>query len=955
MLLFLIPLLFLNTITARPPDVVDAFQRVDCAPIPGSTINECPDSCLWGPEDDKQHLNVPYCHFPSNTGYRVSNYEGGPSKGTYQLRQNQEGAKNPFGYDTENIRLEKEEIGAGIRLKVGHPDAFEPTLNYEKHPSIISSDKLTFRPLPGDPFTFVVERKSTGRKVWDTSIGGLVFGEKYIQIATKLPTKTIYGFGEHIHQTINHDFSKYKTWPLFSRDQPPQSNYENYMNLYGVHNFYVGIEPDGKAHGVFVLNSNAQEVTTGPGPHLVYRAIGGKFEIFFFPGPTPEEVIQQYQQVIGKPYLPAYWALGFQLCRYGYLSLRDMSDTLNRVLAAKIPIDTIIPDIDYMERYKDFTIGQDRWYNLPNFAKQLRKRGMHLTVILDPAVQVDNAIFERAKIMNASFIAWPRGDLVQHKINDIYQNTKGTWDMLAVVWPDKHVAFPDFYDDTNATERWWIEEIKDLNDRISFDGLWIDMNEPSAFGTNEKHPWYYDSPDHPNIEPLMCPTEGPDAHMDNPPYRTSAAYQYGKDYPLAGGTLCMLANVNRGKNKLFDLKNLYGLHEAISTYNALRESTGKRGQVISRSTFPGAGRFAGHWLGDNTARWEDLRTSVIGAQEFNMFGIPFVGSDVCGFLGTTNEELCLRWQQLGAFHSFYRNHNDIKSPAQDPAIWPSVAKAARIANEYRYLYLPYLYSLHFHVSEHGGTVIRPVAFEFPQDPKTHGLSFQFMWGPAVMVVPNVWPNTDIIGSYLPENSNWYTFYGSKYGTPIKGTNNIDAGKETPAPAFLREGYLLPRQVPGMNTEESRKNNLQLVAGLKGLSDDVHFARGELYWDEGDNDAYIHSNTAAGSRLYSHYHFKFNLTVTSTTSTLFITRAHKPIHGDINIPNIEEIEILGQPFGANLNTFTVNGQKVTVSKQESRYSPFTKILKIRRPGIGLINLNSNNGEDKNIWKITWEKQ
>lgn len=63
------------------------------------------------------------------------------------------------------------------------------------------------------------------------------------------------------------------------------------------------------------MNTNPQEVVTGPGPHLTYRTIGGQLELFFLPGPTPEEVIRQYQQIIGRPYLPAYWAFGYQVIR----------------------------------------------------------------------------------------------------------------------------------------------------------------------------------------------------------------------------------------------------------------------------------------------------------------------------------------------------------------------------------------------------------------------------------------------------------------------------------------------------------------------------------------------------------------------------------------------------------------------------------------------------------------
>ena len=59
--------------------------------------------------------------------------------------------------------------------------------------------------------------------------------------------------------------------------------------------------------------------------------------------------------------------------------------------------------------------------------------------------------------------------------------------------------------------------------------------------------------------------------------------------------------------------------------------------IISRSTSVGSGYYAGHWTGDNVANWDFLRLSISGNFLFQIFGIPMVGSDICGFYQHTTE------------------------------------------------------------------------------------------------------------------------------------------------------------------------------------------------------------------------------------------------------------------------------------------------------------------------------
>jgi alpha-glucosidase (family GH31 glycosyl hydrolase) len=92
---------------------------------------------------------------------------------------------------------------------------------------------------------------------------------------------------------------------------------------------------------------------------------------------------------------------------------------------------------------------------------------------------------------------------------------------------------------------------------------------------------------------------------------------------------------------------------------------GMRQFILSRSTFAGSGAYTNHWLGDNHRSWEDMEHSIAGIMNFNMFGIPMTGADVCGFFENPmnaskaeQQEICGRWYQLSTFYPFARNHRD---------------------------------------------------------------------------------------------------------------------------------------------------------------------------------------------------------------------------------------------------------------------------------------------------------
>jgi len=103
-------------------------------------------------------------------------------------------------------------------------------------------------------------------------------------------------------------------------------------------------------------------------------------------GPTPGEVVSQYTEVVGRPFLPPYWGLGYHQCRFGYKTLDRTREILQKTIDAGIPIDTQWNDLDYMQRGNDFTWDTELFAKLPDFVDDLHRNGRHYIPLIDAGI-----------------------------------------------------------------------------------------------------------------------------------------------------------------------------------------------------------------------------------------------------------------------------------------------------------------------------------------------------------------------------------------------------------------------------------------------------------------------------------------------------------------------------------------------------------------------------------------
>ena len=574
-----------------------------------------------------------------------------------------------------------------------------------------------------------------------------------------------YGFGER-SGLLDKRFQVKTNWTVDALDYSSIDD-----EMYQAIPFFLTLRP-GLIYGIFLNSTFWSQFDLGATKPDVWQmqANSPELDYYIVSGATPADILDTYTQLTGRMPLPPKWALGYHQCRWSYESDDVVRNLAQEFRDRQIPCDVIHLDIDYMQGYRVFTWSPTRFPDPAKLIHDLKQAGFKVVPIVDPGVKYepdgDYEIYHEG-LKNEYFVRTADGKLV-----------------YGYVWADKSV-FPDFL--KAEVRAWWGDRQKILTD-AGVSGIWNDMNEPTLD----------DQPFGDNGNKIFFPMDAPQGD------------------PIEGGTHA-------------ETHNLYGIAMAQASYQGLeRLRSDRRSFVLTRSGFAGIQRWSSVWMGDNQSLWEHLEMSLPMLCNTSLSGIAFVGADIGGFAGNATPELFARWMQVGMLYPFMRGHSALKSKPHEP--WMFGDRVEAICRDYinlRYQLLPYLYSLFWSAATTGEAILRPLLYDYPNDPKTYALHDQVMLGASLMAAPVYRPGVEYRAVYLPEGV-WYDWWS---GDRHQGNTSIltHAPLER-MPLYVKAGAIIPMQ-PVMQFVDERP--IEQIH-LKVWSGEGEFT---LYEDDGESFEY----------------------------------------------------------------------------------------------------------------------
>ena len=600
----------------------------------------------------------------------------------------------------------------------------------------------------------------------------------------------VYGLGENV-RGINKRGWIYKSC---CADEP--NHVEDRTSLYASHNFLV-LDGGKEQFGVFFDYPGIITFDVGY-THLNELKITlsePDADVYVMTGESILDIVKQFRQLIGRSYIPPKWAFGYQQSRWGYMNEDDIREVVKGHREKKIPLESIYMDIDYMERFKDFTVNQERFPDFPELVKEMKAQHIHLVPIIDAGVKVEEGY-----------------DVYEEGIEKGYFCKKENGEyFVAGVWPGK-VHFPDVLN--KEAREWFGNKYQVLLDQ-GIEGFWNDMNEPSIFFAQDRMDETFDK-----IAELK------DKNLDLDTFQQFT----GLVGSLANNTddfKKFYHNVDGKMMRHDKVHNLFGYNMTRAAGEAFeRLSPEKRILMFSRSSYIGMHRYGGIWTGDNKSWWNHLLLNLRMMPSLNMVGILYTGADIGGFGADATEDLVMRWIQLAMFSPLMRNHSAMGTRKQEVYRFDHVEEFRKIIN-IRYGLLAYIYSEYMKSALNSEMYFKPLSFVYTDDEFASQVEDQLLVGDSLMIAPVYNQNAKGRYVYLPEEMAMLRFRGvDDYDTEIlpAGHHYVEAGLFEML-VFVRPDKILVLTDGGEYADEVDCDHVKALAFVK--------TKAEYVWYEDD--------------------------------------------------------------------------------------------------------------------------
>ena len=250
--------------------------------------------------------------------------------------------------------------------------------------------------------------------------------------------------------------------------------------------------------------------------------------------------------------------------------------------------------------------------------------------------------------------------------------------------------------------------------------------------------------------------------------------------------------VNNGKWAGELVRNVYPLLVNKTVYEGLVQA-GREPMILTRCGFPGIQRYGSAlWSGDVGNDWEAFRRQIVAGLGVQAAGVPWWTYDAGGFFRPgdqyTNQdyiERMLRWIETSVYLPLMRVHGYMSNT--EPWNYGPEAKSviAECLKE-RYKLLPYIERCAERVAKEGYTLMRPLVFDFADDPVALQQQYEYMFGPSLLISPVTEPGVTEWKTYLPKSREGWRDYrtGQHYAGGQTVTTRVDKAH---IPVFVRVG------------------------------------------------------------------------------------------------------------------------------------------------------------------------